>query len=140
MNRRMKVKFTEKQPLLKEFQKLRASAGWFPLPDETARKGLENSLFCICAIFEDEIIGMGRIIGDDAIYFYLQDIVVLPEFQNKGVGKQIVEHLENWLNQNASENAFVGLMSAEGVKDFYKKFGYIERSNEKPGMFRIIKK
>jgi len=73
-------------------------------------------------------------------YFYIQDVIVLPEFQKTGLGDMIMEELESWLKENTSNNSFVGLMASEGVKDFYTRYGYTERPATRPGMFKMIEK
>ncbi len=40
---------------------------------------------------DGELIGMGRLVGDVAMYWYLQEIVVLPEYQRHGIGAQLIE-------------------------------------------------
>lgn len=44
-------------------------------------------------IIDGKIIGMGRIIGDGARIFYIQDVVIHPNFQGKGIGTTIMEKL-----------------------------------------------
>ena len=83
---------------------------------------------------------MGRVIGDGAIYFYIQDVIVLPEFQKFGLGKLIMNQIEAYLNKNAPHNAFIGLMAADGVQKFYEKFGYRQRPGGRPGMYKMISK
>jgi len=33
---------------------------------------------------------MGRIVGDGVTICYIQDVIVLPEYQGKGIGKAII--------------------------------------------------
>ena len=120
-----------------EYQALRKTTGWSNLEDEAVKVALENDLFSVCIFDQEQIIGIGRVIGDGAIYYYIQDVIVHPNYQNKGIGKIIMESIETYLFQFAKNNAFIGLMAAEGVKEFYKKFGYQERAPEKPGMYKI---
>ena len=101
---------------------------------------MDDLIFSICISDHDKVIGIGRVIGDGAIYFYIQDVIVLPEYQGKGIGKLIMKNIEEFIKKNANDNSFVGLMAAYRVKEFYHKYGYFERSNDKPGMFKIIKK
>ena len=122
-----------------EYQSLRRTTDWFQLKDQVVQISLENDLFSICVFDKEKLIGMGRIVGDGAIYFYIQDIIVLPAYQGKGIGTLIMNEIESYLNQNAFNNSFVGLMAAEGVKDFYYKFGYKERGADKPGMSKLIR-
>ncbi len=127
-------------PTITEFQALRGSTGWDPLSDEVVRRALSNTLYSVCAMDNDSAVGMGRIIGDGGAYFYIQDVIVLPEHQGKGIGRQIMESLEKWLAANAQNNAFIGLMSAAGKAEFYSKFEYLTRPTSGPGMFKTVKK
>lgn len=123
-----------------EYQTLRKTTGWDSIKDDIVSKALARDLFSICVLNKNEVVGMGRIIGDGAIYFYVQDVIVVPKYKGKGIGKLIMDNIEFFLNKNANNNSFIGLMAAEGVKDFYHKFGYIERPENKPGMCKMIKK
>jgi hypothetical protein len=31
---------------------------------------------------------MGRVIGDDSLYLYIQDVMVLPEYLRQGIGSR----------------------------------------------------
>jgi len=127
----------ERSPTPEEYQKLREAVGWGNLGAEAMGIGLHNSLFSVCVIYEGKIIGCGRVIGDGGIYFYVQDIIVLPEFQRHGIGKRIMNTVLSYLGSHARPGAFVGLMAAKGSSKFYEKYGFIERPSERPGMFRI---
>lgn len=134
----MNFDLQERKILVEEYQQLRATTGWYMLPDELVNKALQNDLFSICIYDQDQLIGMGRVIGDNALYYYIQDVVVTPEYQGKGVGKLIMTAIEQYLDSQAAHHAFIALMSAEGVAGFYKSFGYGERAPGKPGMFKYI--
>jgi ribosomal protein S18 acetylase RimI-like enzyme len=81
---------------------------------------------------------MGRIIGD-GIYFYIQDVIVSPNFKQKGIGSRVMQELENWLDKTSQPNTFIGLMAAKGTFEFYRNFDYRIRDIDKPGMFKIKK-
>jgi len=136
----MNIKIEHRNLEVSEYQLLRKSTGWEALTDETVKKGIQGSLFSVCFMVAGKIAGAGRIVGDGAIYFYIQDMIVLPEFQKTGLGDMIMEELESWLKENTHQHSFVGLMASEGVKEFYNRFGYAEREDSKPGMFKIIEK
>lgn len=125
---------------VEEYQLLRKTTGWDMLDDEVVKKALGKDLFSVCVYDNKKPIGMGRVIGDGAIYFYVQDIIVAPEYKGKGIGKLIMDHVEQYINKTANNNSFVGLMAAADVKEFYYKFGYKERSGSRPGMFKVIKR
>jgi len=123
-----------------EYQGLRGTTDWFTIEDRVVEKSVENDLFSVCILDKNELVGMGRIVGDGAIYFYIQDVIVIPEFQGRGIGRLIMKEIEKYLKENAFNNSFIGLMAADGVKEFYHKYEYAEREKSKPGMFKVIKK
>ncbi|MEX0289047.1 MAG: GNAT family N-acetyltransferase [Flavobacteriaceae bacterium] len=129
-----------RKPTISEYQSLRASTGWGSIEDASVGKALKKDLFSVCIVHQKEVVGMGRVIGDGAIYFYIQDVIVLPEHKGKGMGSLIMEQIERFLLENAKANAFIGLMAATGVKDFYKRFGYLERPPQGPGMYKVVQK
>jgi len=127
-------------PVYVEYEKLRQVAGWVKVDREEVRKGLENSLFSVCAALNNKAIGCGRVVGDGGIYFYIQDVIVLPEFQGKGIGRYIVDAIMEYLREHAYDNSFIGLMAAKGVSAFYEKYGFEKRASDSPGMFLMWKK
>lgn len=136
----MNYKIEQRKISVSEYQLLRKTTGWDMLEDSVVEIALDNDLFSVCVLDGDSPVGIGRVIGDCAIYFYIQDVIVVPEYRGKGIGAIIMERIENFLNGNANHNSFVGLMAADGVKEFYYKFGYSERQATKPGMYKMIKR
>ena len=57
-----------------------------------------------------------------------------------GIGRLIMNEIEGFLSENTSNNSFIGLMAAEGVEEFYHKFGYMTRERSKPGMSKLVRK
>jgi ribosomal protein S18 acetylase RimI-like enzyme len=94
-------------------------------------------LYSVCAVEDDKVIGFARLVGDGGLYFYLQDVIVLPAHQRKGVGSALVERLLAFLGSTALPGAFIGLMAAKGASDFYRRYGFAERPEGRPGMFRL---
>ncbi len=133
-----RIEFKNPTPI--EYDKIRNTTTWDKLDLETIKKGLEKSLFSVCIYNIDKLIGIGRIVGDGSIYFYIQDIIVIPEYQGKGFGKIIMNEVIKYLDDNANHNSFIGLMTAEGVKKFYHKFGFKTRPTSKPCMYSVYKK
>ena len=136
----MNIKIEHRNPSVAEYQLLRSSTDWEELSDATVEKGMAGSLFSVCFTVAGKIAAAGRIVGDGAIYFYIQDVIVLPDFQRTGLGDMVMQELEIWLKENCDQNAFIGLMAAEGVKDFYTRFDYAVRADTRPGMFKLMEK
>ncbi|MHB0798514.1 GNAT family N-acetyltransferase [Bacillus thuringiensis] len=128
-------------PTLEEYKYLCDSVGWTNYMNfEVVEISLQNSIYCIIVKDNNQIIGMGRIVGDGAIYFYIQDIVVHPEYQKNGIGKKIMNTLVEYLNQNAPDKAFIGLFASQGKTSFYEKYDFKDYSPNMTGMFTVISK
>ncbi|MFJ7826734.1 GNAT family N-acetyltransferase [Psychrobacillus sp. NPDC096623] len=128
-------------PTLEEFKYLCASVGWSNYMNfEVAETSLKKSIHCITVKDNEQIVGMGRIVGDGAIYFYIQDIVVHPDYQKHGIGNEIMNLLVKYLNINAPDKAFVGLFASQGKETFYEKYNFKDFSPNMTGMFTVISK
>lgn len=109
------------------------------IPIEHARKALQNGLLNVSAIYHDGLVGMGRLVGDGAMYWYLQEIIVLPQFQRMGIGTMIVHHLVDYAKENSVTGKFItiGGVSAKGKEPFYEKMGFEIISNGIKKMIEI---
>jgi GNAT superfamily N-acetyltransferase len=120
-----------------DFLRLRRAVGWSDVDAEAVEIGLSNSLFAVSVHHQGQVVGFGRVIGDDGLYFSIQDVMVLPRFQGQGLGERILQRLMAYVASRAHKESFVGLMAARGVKGFYEKWGFQERPASAPGMFLI---
>lgn len=94
---------------------------------EKLKIAAENSHTVCSAYVDQKIIGFGRAISDSQYQSAIYDVVVLPEFQNRGVGKLIMKALLEKLPKSGPVLIFV----APGKQNFYRKFGF---GNLKTGM------
>ncbi len=117
-----------------EYQKLRRTTDWWNVSDEQLSRALRNDLFSVCVMHENSIVGMGRVIGDDGLYYYIQDVIVVPSHRGNGLGRLIMETIEDYLHKFAPKGSFIGLMAAKETEGFYRKFGYTPRPAGRPGM------
>ncbi|MFJ7466958.1 GNAT family N-acetyltransferase [Peribacillus frigoritolerans] len=126
---------------LDDFKYLCSSVGWEDYMNfDVAETSIKNSIFSVTVRDSHKVIGMGRIVGDGAIYYYIQDIVVHPGYQGKGIGKEIMNALVEYLKENAPDKAFVGLFASEGKGGFYEKYDFKDYSPNMTGMFHVIRK
>lgn len=109
-----------------DFVRLKVATGFIDRPLEQADKALKNGLFNVSAICDGKVVGMGRLVGDGAMYWYLQEIIVLPEYQGNGIGKAIVNRLLEHIKSTAipGTKLSVGLTAVKGKEPFYEKFGF----------------
>ena len=120
-------------PTVEEYLDLRDTTGWGEIASEIVHVSLENTLFHVTIRENDKLIGMGRVIGDGVMYFYIQDVFVHPDFQGKRVGDSIMQAIEEYLLKVTKPGATVGLLSAKGKESFYIRYGYLERPNDSLG-------
>ncbi|SFC24750.1 N-acetylglutamate synthase, GNAT family [Halobiforma haloterrestris] len=126
----------EELPAPETFARLREAAGMTSRSLEGIERGLPNSLYGVVAVHEPtgEVVGMGRIVGDDGTVYQLSDMAVHPDHQGRGLGTRIMEHLEDYIEETAPPNAYVNLMA--DVDGFYERFGYEETRPASKGMYR----
>ena len=117
-------------PSVEEFSNLRNKIGWGTTDFELAKISLNNSLFHVVVRDHSKLIGMGRVIGDGGMYFYVQDVVVDPDYQKQNVGKALMVQIENYLSEVTKKGSTIGLLAAKGKEGFYTQFGYTTRPND----------
>ena len=122
-----------------EFLALRESVGWTGVRNQI-EQALKCGLYNIVCKNGDEVVGMGRLVGDGVLYWYVQDVIVKPQYQGSGIGKTIMQHLTTYVEKHSLPDTTVtiGLMSAYGKTEFYEKLGFIARPTEiyGPGMIK----
>lgn len=131
-------RIVERVPTLQEYRHLCTAVGWQAVVSfEAAKTALPNSLYGAVAMHGDQVVGMGRVVGDGAIFYYIQDVAVHPEHQGRGVGKRLLEQLVRYIRHTAPEKSFVGLFAAKGTQPFYEQFGF-RAWPEMTGMFQVV--
>ena len=134
------IKYIEKTPTATEFNMLTESVGWGTRNNNIVEEALNNTLYSLCVYDVDKLIGYGRIIGDKTIFLYIQDIMVIPEYQGKHIGTEIMNKLIEKINEYKKINSDIRtyLGASKGKEKFYEKFGFISRPNEELGAGMIL--
>lgn len=125
---------------------MRKAANLTPPPLEAASKALANSFGCVTVYErkhmvndttpgpEQHPIGMGRLLGDGALFLQLCDMAVDPAHQGKGLGKRIMKELVDYVDEHAPQ-AYVSLVAEPVGQKLYPQFGF-EDVKPSIGMFR----
>ena len=106
-----------------EILRLYSAVGWIAYTEdpESLRRGYENSLFTLAAYAGEELIGIIRTVGDGATIVYIQDILVHPDHQGRGVGSALIAEI---LERFRSVRQIVLLTDdTEKTVSFYRKIG-----------------
>ncbi|MGK5065506.1 GNAT family N-acetyltransferase [Janthinobacterium sp. LB3P112] len=121
-------------PAIATYQHLRVAAGLSAKTAEAAAKGLPNSLFAVQVLLGDEVVGMGRIIGDGGCFFQVTDIAVLPAHQGKGLGKLIMREIMQFIETEVPQSAYVSLIADGQAQELYAQFGFKHTAPVSVGM------
>ncbi|USB33961.1 GNAT family N-acetyltransferase [Paenibacillus sp. YPG26] len=133
----------ERLPTVAEHQLLWESVGWGEVDIQMTEASIAGSIYGVVAIYQGVTVGMGRIVGDGAMYFYIQDVAVMPEHQASGVGGRILDQLLAYIRTSPRSSGgapFIGLFASEGKERFYEKYGFRDYSPGMTGMFMVMDK
>jgi GNAT superfamily N-acetyltransferase len=117
-----------------EIVELYKAGGWWK--DNYDPSGLNNLIkgsFAF-AVAVDKIsgkaIGMGRVISDGVSDAYIQDLVVLYEYRDQGIGRQIVKILLDYCL--SKDILWIGLIAEPDQDGFYLNIGFKTMSKYVP--------
>lgn len=108
--------------------RLYESVGWTAYTDhpEVLRKGFENSMLILTAYEGDQLLGIIRAVGDGYTVVFIQDILVFPEYQRKGIGSALLQAiLDRYSHVRQIELA---TDNTPKTIAFYKSMGFRELS------------
>lgn len=131
----MKIVYKENLPTKSEYFKLFESTGWnedYKIDADELLQTLRNSWFIYCAYFQGKLVGFGRILSDGFLHAVIFDVIVLPEFQQNGIGKEIMKKLV--LKCKKKNIRDIQLFCAKEKQEFYEKLGFVIRPENAPGM------
>lgn len=111
-------------PCLKDLIALYDDAGWANYTNNSnmLQKAYENSLLIITAWDDDKLIGVIRIVGDGYSIIYIQDILVLKEYQHMGIGSKLITEA-----MNRYKDVYQKVLLTDNEPKtlaFYKKMGF----------------
>lgn len=135
---------------VKDYNALRTAVDWQPLEETQALAGLSGSAFKVVAFDIDnktgvtKTVGITRVISDGGYMFLIADVMVLPQYQGSGIGREMMNRALDYCKSTLKDNQFilVNLMATKNREGFYEKFGFSKRPNEEkgPGMMMWLKK
>ena len=108
-----------------DLEQLYLSVGWFAYTHDMdiLENAVNNSLSVITAWQDDKLVGLIRAVGDGVTILYVQDILVNPEFQNKGIGTILMTKIIDKYN-NVRQKVLL-TEEAPDVRHFYEKFNFV---------------
>ncbi len=134
------IKIVENKITANDFNYLTEKVGWGIRDINIVEEALKNTLYSVTIYDDNKIIGYGRLIGDKTIFLYIQDVMVIPEYQNKKIGTKIMNLLIDKVNEykKINPNIRTYLGASKGKEKFYEKFGFKTRSSVDLGEGMIL--
>jgi GNAT superfamily N-acetyltransferase len=125
-------------PTAEEHRALATAVGWADHFDwATLPLSLAGSLTGVVVLRNGNAVAMGRLVGDGAHYFYVQDVIVHPDHREEGLGTLVLEELLAWIEHTAPSDAFVGLFSSPEGESLYAGHGF--GTEDMTGMHRTVR-
>lgn len=137
------MEYKENMLCYEDYCRLRESVDWLVFSKEQTEKAINNSLYTVIAVENNQTVGMGRLIGD-GMYFIIADIIVHPAYQKNGIGSKIISMIIEYVNNETPINgrSSIQLIAEKGKETFYEKMGFKIIPHEfcGSGMRKIIRK
>lgn len=129
----MDIKF-ENSITPQEYNELRNKVNWKKIDIIRAEKALQESKYVKKVVLNNNPIAMGRAISD-GMYVLIVDVVVIPEYQNKGIGKMVINRLLEEIEKDTKDGdaTSITLIAVSGKEGFYEKCGFIKLPHGETG-------
>ena len=126
----MKVEYRSQKDLpCDELYQLFLAVGW-AVEDKSTQDmidnfniGFLNSTFVFSAWVDEHLVGCVRVLSDLHFRSVIYDLAVLPEYQHKGIGRELIKRC-----MDACETS-EWLVQTDMAKGFYEKIGFIENED-----------
>lgn len=132
---KMALEYIDRAPTLEEYMEMRRAVNFTVLSERIASNALNNAFHITTVRDNGRAIGMIRVLSDGSYANYITDVMVIPEYQHQGIGKELMRRTMAFMQSTLEPGDTIALylMSAIGREDFYKQFGFRERPNEALG-------
>ena len=106
---------------VKELADLRESIGWNRMENEY-KNPLLTSYYHIAVYEKEVLIGYIDCVSNGVTDAYIQDLMVHPDYQGRGIGTDLMKKMINYLKQK--HIYMISVVFEENLKPFYEKFGF----------------
>ena len=131
----MTIEFRTKIPTHDQFWNLFQTTGWnenYQKASGELIQALRSSWYFLGAYDGEQLVGFGRLVSDGVLHAMIYELIVLPEYQGRGIGGEILEKLVEKCREAGVHD--IQLFCARGKHEFYEKRGFAARPDEAPGM------
>jgi aralkylamine N-acetyltransferase len=120
----IEIRFVKDWPPQEIIELYKAGSWWDGSVPSSVKDILSGSFVFAVAVDVDsgKAIGMGRVLSDGVSDAYIQDVIVLPEYRKKDIGKRIITELIDHCLKN--KIAWIALVAESGTERFYSSLGF----------------
>ncbi len=130
------MKLLYEKPKAEDYVSLRLRSGMGNKDIERSRKALEHSLFTVSLYDKEQLIGFGRIVGDEGITYVVTDIMVDENYRRRGLADQIMKEIDHYFEVNTFEDSYICLIANKPADILYHKHHFEYLPSNKCGMLR----
>ena len=126
----------DKSISLEEYNGLRRLVDWYEVSERQFITSIPKSIFITVGRDDGKVISMARAVGDGGYHLLVVDVIVHPDYQGQGIGRQMITQLIDFVHNDyiePGETTMVSLLSAKDKEPFYEKFGFFRRPNNERG-------
>ena len=89
------------------------------------KKMIDNANLTVTAWDGEKLVGVARALTDFSYCCYLSDLAVDKEYQNQGIGHELVDEIQKLIGEESN----LLLLSASEAMDYYPKIGFEKAGN-----------
>ena len=126
----------ESPPALADYLRLRSESGLSP-KSEAQGQGALDGTWCFVHVRHRqtaEVVAMGHVIGDGGWYFHIADMAVLPSHQRQGLGRKVLQHLLDRVEEAAPDEPWITLLADPPGIALYEQMGFLPTAPGSVGM------
>jgi len=126
------VEYRDTAPDAAAFKALYDGTGWGERPVEDFARALAGSWAQWAAWQDGRLLGFARVISDGCLHAYIKEMIVQPEVQGMGIGRELLLRLLARCQAQGIRD--IQLFAAAGKSGFYRALGFEPRPDNAPGM------
>lgn len=115
------------------------SVGWSAYTEspEVLLRALAGSHRLVSARREGQLVGLARSISDGATVVYLQDVLVHPDEQRRGVGRRLLDEL--FAGYAGVRQRVLVTDDEDRQRTFYESLGFVEVHDHAPSLRSFVR-
>jgi GNAT superfamily N-acetyltransferase len=119
-----------------EVNSIRASVGFRQIHPEQVKASLDGSAVIVAVYDQDKTVGMARLIWDGGSVAFIQDILVVPEYQMQGIETEMITRIFDFLRAKLKPGfgIQVDVKAWNNQEQFYESIGFQVSTPQRRGI------